>query len=59
MADAHLAESHAAALFFAQGVGTGIALAFSAAGCTVVLEWYSGLGLHHDVSNHIFGVVVL
>lgn len=58
MSNADLAESHAAAEFFALGVAIGLALAFLlAVGCTKFLDWYFKLGLHKDVSHHVFALV--
>lgn len=59
MSEADLAESHAAAMFLIRGMGVGLALAFLAVGCTEFLGWYFELGLHYEVSGHIFMLAIL
>ena len=53
-----LEESHAAMKFFAHGMCIGLALSFSAAGCTDLLGWYFQLDLHKHVSQHILALAL-
>jgi len=53
-----LEESHAAMKFFAHGMCIGLALSFSAAGCTDLLGWYFKLDLHKHVSQHVFALAL-
>ena len=59
MSEADLAESHPAAMCLILGMGVGLALAYLAIGCIVVLNGYFKLRLHYKSSMHICNLALL